>query len=134
MPTDTWQTLAQQARRAANKLGVDEPRSCVSRAYYAAYAKVTHELTQLPNVTFPADREGPSHPGATAAGIGEGGVRRLILQTLTRLPSDRRRKLSELVGELYALRLDADDHPSKTVSVRAARRALALMRTVFDAF
>ena len=131
---DTWHTLAQQARRAANKLAADEPRSCASRAYYAVYAKVTHELSRSPGVTFAGDREGPSHPGTAAGGgPGDGGIRRMIVQTMTQLSIERRHKLSELVGELYGLRIDADYRPSRTVDDRAARRAVAMMKVAFDA-
>ena len=131
--SETWHELAHQARRAASKLVGDEPRSCVSRAYYAVYAKVTHELNQLPSVTFAERREAPSHPGiADDGGPGDGGIRRLIERAMTGLPPDRRRRLSQLVGELYALRVDADYRPSRTVDVGTARRALALMTIVFS--
>ena len=133
--SQTWHEVARQAQQAAKKLAADEHRSCVSRAYYAVYAKVTHELAQQSSVSFPARREGPSHPGLASDGSpGDGGIRRLIVQAMTRMSLDRRRKLSELVGELYSLRIDADYHPSRTVDDGVARRALAMMRIVFDAF
>jgi hypothetical protein len=44
-----WEDLARSSMRAAQRLmdsGVDDDlRSCVSRAYYAAYAAVTPRLT-----------------------------------------------------------------------------------------
>ena len=133
MVRETWHDLAQEFRRAANKLVADEPRSCVSPAYYAVYARVTHELARLPNVAFAAGREGPGHPGpGDGHAVGDGGIRRIVVEAMTQLPIDQRRKLSELIGELYRLRLYADYRPSQTVSHRSSRRALALVRAAFD--
>jgi len=43
-------------------------------------------------------------------------------------------KLSELVGRLYTLRIDADYRPGAVVTDRDARAAISLRNTVFDAF
>lgn len=61
-----------------NRLVSEHYRSCLSRAYYAAYSKVTQTLAGTPGVSFPTGREGPNQPGET----GTGGIRRLI-ETLT---------------------------------------------------
>ncbi len=50
------------------------------------------------------------------------------------MPQDKRVKLSELVGRLYTLRIDADYKPSVTVEGRDAREALSIMKTIFDSF
>src|SRR6266446_3011679 len=71
---DSWYDLASDARKAASRLVGENYRSCLSRAYYAAYSKVTFALAAAPGVTFPAGREGPNHPGE----MGTGGIRRLI--------------------------------------------------------
>ncbi len=105
-------------------------RSCLSRAYYAAYSKVTHELAAAPNVTFPQGREGPNHPGE----LGTGGIRRLIETSMSAMSQERRVKLSELVGALYVLRIAADYQPSSEIDAREAREAISMMKTVFDAF
>ena len=128
--TDTWHEVARDARRTANELVASRYRSCLSRAYYAAYSKVTHELAALPGISFPAGREGPSHPGET----GNGGIRRLIETSLPTLSPERRRKRSELVGELYTLRLYADYRPSVDIVAADAREAVSMLNTVFDAF
>jgi hypothetical protein len=102
----------------------------MSRAYYAVYSKVTHILATTPGVTFPVNREGPNHPGE----LGTGGIRRLIESSLPKMTQQRRVKLSELVGRLYTLRVDADYKPSATVAAREARAAISIMQTVFDSF
>src|SRR5438045_1609144 len=104
----TWHEVARDSRNAANELVKTRFRSCLSRASYAVYSKVTHDLSAAPNVTFPPGREGPHHPGET----GTGGIRRLIETSMPGMSQERRVKLSELVGELYTLRLYADYRPS----------------------
>jgi len=70
-----WLESARDARGSANELmELERFRSCMSRAYYAAYSKVTHELVVTAGLTMPPDREGPNHPGKT----GRAGIRRLI--------------------------------------------------------
>lgn len=105
-------------------------RSCLSRAYYAAYSKVTFALASAPGVTFPTGREGPRHPGET----GTGGIRRLIETSMPDMDQPRRVKLSELVGRLYTLRIVADYRPSMDVDGCDAREAVSIMNTIFDSF
>ncbi|HVX85444.1 MAG TPA: hypothetical protein VH253_11735 [Phycisphaerae bacterium] len=127
----TWLELARDSRKAASGLVLEEHfRSCLSRAYYAAYSKVAHELVTQSKTTFPPNREGPSHPGES----GTGGIRRLIESNMTALKPERRTKLSEMIGRLYTLRIFADYRPSLGVGVRDAREAISIMNTVFDSF
>ena len=129
--SDVWLDLARDGRRAANRLLTDDLfRSCASRAYYAAYSKMTHLMATTPGVSFAHGREGPSHPGET----GTGGIRRLIEGCMTTLPPDRRLKLSDLVGRLYTLRIEADYKPSASIEARDARAAVSIMNTIFDSF
>ena len=102
----------------------------MARAYYAAYSKVTHALAAAPGVNFPANREGPNHPGET----GTGGIRRLIETSMPDMDKPRRVKLSELIGQLYTLRIFADYRPSVEVKGRDARESISIMNTVFDSF
>jgi uncharacterized protein (UPF0332 family) len=126
-----WLDLARDARKAANELlEADRFRSCVARAYYAAYSKVAHELVVTAGLTMPADREGPNHPGKT----GTGGIRRMIESSMPNMNDDKRVKLSELIGRLYTLRINADYRPSVLVEGRDAREAISIMKTVFDSF
>lgn len=127
---ESWFDLATDARRSANQLVSGQFRSCLNRAYYAAYSKVTFRLSGAPGVTFPAGREGPNHPGE----IGTGGIRRLIETSMPDMDQSRRVKLSELVGRLYTLRIDADYKPSVEVNAGDAREAVSIMNTAFDAF
>jgi uncharacterized protein (UPF0332 family) len=126
-----WLELARDARNSANELMErDRFRSCVSRAYYAAYSKVAHELVVTAGLTMPPDREGPNHPGR----LGTGGIRRLIETSMPNMNDARRVKLSELIGRLYTLRIDADYKPSVIVEGRDAREAISIMKTIFDSF
>jgi len=126
----SWFDLAGDARKAANRLVGENYRSCVARAYYAAYSRVSYVLSITPGVTFPANREGPNHPGEA----GTGGIRRLIETSMPDMDQPRRVKLSELVGRLYTLRVFADYRPSVEVAGREARDAISIMNTIFDWF
>ncbi len=126
-----WLDLAREARSSANELlELERFRSCASRAYYAAYSKITHELVATANSTLPPDREGPNHPGNT----GRAGIRRLIETNMPNMRQEKREKLSELLGRLYTLRIDADYKPSVAVESRDAREAISIMKTIFDSF
>ena len=92
--------------------------------------EVTHGLAATPGITFARDREGPNHPGE----VGTGGIRRLIETSMPNMQQDRPVKLSELVGRLYTLRIDADYKPSATIQARDARAAISIMNTIFDSF
>src|SRR5439155_19101065 len=116
---ESWFDLASDARHAASRLVNEHYRSCLSRAYYAAYSKVTFALAAAPNLSFPVGREGPNHPSETGAG----GIRRLIETSMPEMDQPRRVKLSELIGRLYTLRVDADYKPSIGVDDRDAREA-----------
>lgn len=73
---------------------------------------------------MPLGREGPSHAR----------LRSLIVQHLTAVkprPEDRA-ALSDWIGRLYALRIQADYQPSALVGRLEAREALILMTKVFD--
>lgn len=129
-----WIDLATDARKAANELVRTRFRSCLSRAYYAAFSKATYLLVEK-GVPMPGGREGPPHPGHLPTGqASAGGIRQLILSRLTDIDLPKRRKLSELIGELYTLRLYADYRPSVDIADVDAREAVSMMNTVFDAF
>lgn len=75
-------------------------------------------------LTMPPSREGPSHAK----------LRPLIVSSMSNMNSEKRVKLSELVGRLYTLRVDADYKPSVEVEGADAREALSLMKTVYESF
>ena len=58
----------------------------------------------------------------------------MIETSMPNMTPERRVKLSELIGRLYTLRIDADYKPSTEVDAREAREAVSLMNTVFDSF
>lgn len=121
----TWLELARDARNAANVLLTqDRFRSCLSRAYYAAYSKVAHELVFTAQLSMPPDREGPSHAR----------IRPIIETSMPNMRQDKRVKRSELIGRLYTLRIDADYKPSVQVEGADAREALSIVKTVFESF
>jgi hypothetical protein len=128
--SQNWYDLASEARRAANILVSECPRSCLSRAYYAAFSKVNHALVGQAGVNLPLTREGVNHPGET----GTGGIRRWIESHMPNTDHPKRVKLSELIGRLYTLRIVADYKPSVSVDQRDAREALSIMNTVFNSF
>lgn len=130
----TWYDVASDSRKAANELVRTRYRSCLSRAYYAAYAKVTHLLVQK-GAPMPDGREGPHHPGHLPTGRAKHkGIRQLIVEKLTELDVAKRRALSELIGELYTLRLYGDYRPSQEIDAAEAREAVSMMNTVFENF
>lgn len=119
-----WLDVARDSRKAANVLTTGEYfRSAVSRAYYAAYSKVSQELVDL-GVSMPERWEGPKH----------GKLRPTVEANLTTLAQDKRVALSRILGRLYALRLYADYFPSTRVEVKEAREAITLMKKVFESF
>jgi hypothetical protein len=71
---------------------------------------------------MPPDREGPSHAR----------IRPLIETSMPNMQQAKRVKLSELIGRLYTLRIDADYKPSVDVEDREAREAISIMKTVFE--
>jgi uncharacterized protein (UPF0332 family) len=99
-------------------------RSCVSRAYYAAYSKIAHELVVTAQLSMPLQREGPSHTR----------IRKLIATSMPNLDDDKRLNLSGLLGRLYDLRINADYEPSLVAEDREAREAISMMKTVFESF
>jgi hypothetical protein len=127
--SETWLEVARESRTAARHLMLEDNfRSCVSRSYYAAYSKVTHELASSAGLTMPQGREGPHHTGS------RGAIRRMVETSMPNMRPDKRGKLSELIGRLYTLRLDADYKPSSTVEGREAREAMSMMNKVFGSF
>jgi len=123
--TENWLDVARDARKSANTLLTeDHYRSAVARAYYAAYSKITHELVAIAGLAMPPGREGPSHSR----------IRSVIVTSMPNMAEPKRDKLSEMLGRLYTLRIDADYSPSSPVGITEARAALSLMATIFESF
>jgi uncharacterized protein (UPF0332 family) len=122
-----WFAIARENRIAALLLvkaaAADYYRSAISRAYYASFCRVTHELITT-GATMPAGREAPSHRS----------VRTLLQCNMTKLEPDKRFLVSNLIGRLYTMRVDADYKASIEVSAREVREAVSIMNQVFDSF
>jgi len=122
---ENWLDVARDAREAANRLLTeDHYRSAVARAYFAAYSKISHELVAIAGLPMPPGREGPGHNR----------IRPVIESSMPNMIQAKRDKLSEMIGRLYALRIDADYRPSIEVEGTEAREAISLMKTIFEAF
>lgn len=121
---DTWLDVARDARKSANTLVQQENhRSAASRAYYAAYSKVTDALVAA-GLTMPVGREGPAHKR----------IRPLIETSMPGMDQSKREALSSMVGRLYTLRIDSDYKPSTIVSDKESREAVSILKTIFEAF
>lgn len=95
---EQWTDMSRESFRAAAQLRrLKWRRSCVSRAYYAAFAAVTAEVRKRERV-FPGGYAHPPHKQMS----------RYIKRYLTHLPKRARRELATTVGRLYAARLDAE--------------------------
>ncbi len=122
---ENWLDVARDARKSASiLLTEDHYRSSVARAYYAAYSKIAHELVATAGLPMPPGREGPSHSR----------IRSLIETSMPNMAQAKRDKLSEMLGRLYTLRIDADYRPSIEVEGTEAREAISIMKTIFEAF
>jgi len=116
-----WEEIAKDDFLSAQCLGnADHWRSCVSRAYYAAFSAVTHALTG--KATFRWNWETPKHNR----------VVRLIGQHLNDLPSRRVSELKAAMRRLYNQRIDADYKSGRTVDEATARCARRDAYTVFQ--
>ena len=59
---------------------------------------------------------------------------RLIETSMPNMRQDKRVKLSELVGRLYTMRIEADYRPFVNVESHDARQALSIMKKIFESF
>ncbi len=110
-----WREISRNSRKAAQRLLEAECyRSCVSRAYYAAYAAITSALVQQ-GITLAYQGNNPSHLSLPA----------LVVNNLTFLPLTIRFDLNKALRRLYAARIGADYDPAADVGEAAA---LAMLR------
>ena len=128
-----WRQMATESFSAATRLvgrgqsGADQAssdegpcwRSAISRAYYAAYARIVAGLLRC-GVTMPA-KGNPSHLSLPV----------LVLNNLTTLDRGPRSQLSGVIVTLYKLRIAADYQPRAVVDQAGARESAALMARVF---
>ena len=115
-----WPDIARDSFVAAKVLrDAGHHRSAVSRAYYAAYARVTAELEG--RASLPADREGPDHDD----------LPEMVIDYLSRMQYPARREVREILIRLYDYRLHADYRPSRVIGNAELRHALLLVDRLF---
>ena len=115
-----WKPVCIDAFIAAKELKA-HPRSCISRAYYAAYAAVANALVDSKGVRFPMGRDGPGHeqlPNLVANHLGK----KLDFGTIKLIKTALRR--------LYNARVYADYKPDSVLTQTEATEALLDAKTV----
>lgn len=115
-----WDELGTNNRRAAQLLKSEHPRSCVSRAYYAAFSVVNERL--LPHESPPENYETHAHRRMPD----------LIEEYLFPADARRRRSLRTTVRRLYNVRLDADYRRARTVDEAIALGSLRDAKAIFE--
>ena len=116
----TWDELGKSSRIAAQSLKQLHPRSCVSRAYYAAFSVLNERL--LPLEAPPQGYETHAH-------------RRIpdLIHAHLLLQDERgRRSLRTTARRLYNARLDADYRRSRTEDDAIALSALRDAKAIFE--
>lgn len=116
----TWQDMAAESARAANRLVRDDlVRSGVSRAYFAAYSAVTARVHEQ-GMTMFGDQANPPHRAVTD----------LIDNNLSGLRPVQRDELLSALRRLYKRRIVADYEPRDTVDRRFGHESLRDMDRV----
>ena len=109
----TWRELSEDSLQAAEELLQEgHYRSCISRAYYAAYCAVTHEVIQK-LTTFSYSRNNPWHellPNYIQSNL-----------TISRTKKDA---VDTYVRLLRYYREDADYRPQTTIDELTARECV----------
>lgn len=110
---ETWKQLSEGSLRAAEILfRGGEYRSCVSRAYYAAYCAATGEIVKK-LTTFPNAWNNPPHVK----------VPMYVQNNLTMVQAKKQRTISR-INILRLYRENADYRPQTAVSEQVARNCL----------
>jgi uncharacterized protein (UPF0332 family) len=116
----TWDDAARDSLDAAKLLReAGHHRSCVSRAYYAAYARATYLLTPLAD--FPPQRYGPNHDD----------LPRMAADYLTKLTFAERQECETLLEQLYERRITADYRPGMTIAEADSLAAVTKVSRLF---
>jgi uncharacterized protein (UPF0332 family) len=116
----SWKIVCIDAFKAAQNLKA-YPRSCISRAYYAAYAAAAYALVSSKGVVFALGRDGPGHEQLPNL-VGNHLATELDFRTLKMVKKALRR--------LYSARLQADYKPNALLSHLEATQALLDANTV----
>jgi len=112
--SDSWLNIAKDNLDAAGELiQTGRVRSAINRAYFAAFAAVTHQLDRQ-KVNFPAERESPWH----------GSLQAMVRSNLSSLGVIVQRRVNRSLTLLYALRCQADYSRRVSLDQRAAKEAM----------
>jgi len=110
---ETWRQLSEGSLRAAEILFREgEYRSCISRAYYAAYCAATEEIVKK-LTTFPNAWNNPPHIKVSV----------YIQNNLTLAPTKKQRIIRR-INILRLYRENADYRPQTTISEQVARNCI----------
>ena len=110
---ETWRQLSEDSLQAAETLLQDgRYRSCVSRAYYAAYCAATHEIVQK-LTTFSYGRNNPSHE-----------LLPTYIQNNLTISRTKKDAVDTYIRLLRFYREDADYRPQATVDQLTARECV----------
>jgi uncharacterized protein (UPF0332 family) len=118
-----WKRTALSTLETAKRLREgDDRRSCVSRAYYAAYQAATAVcIAHGDSAAFPAGWNNPSHEQLPDLISSNG---KFLLTT--------RRAVRKILRELRILREDADYRMGRTVDSHTVRTSLLMASTLFE--
>ncbi len=109
----TWRQLSEDSLLAAEALLQEgRYRSCVSRAYYAAYCAATHEIIQK-LTTFSYGRNNPSHE-----------LTPIYVQNNLTIPQARKDAVDTYLRLLRIYREDADYRPQTIIDEITARECV----------
>ena len=111
----TWREMGKANARAAAMLARDETvcRASVSRAYYAVYQEVTHQIIESGDGQF-GRFNNPTHEV----------LARLVRNNLSSISGFRKRELERLIRRLRQRRVDADYRPKISVDRASVHGAL----------
>ena len=116
---ETWRQLSEGSLRAAEILFREgEYRSCISRAYYAAYCAATEEIVKK-LTTFPNAWNNPPHIKVP-----------VYIQNNLTLPQANKTAIVNLIDGLRLMRENADYRPQITVTAQDAQDCLRDAATV----
>jgi len=115
----SWVDIGIDSRKSAQLLRENHPRSCVSRAYYAAFSVINERL--FAHASPPPKYETHAHAKLPD----------LIEKHLFRKNSKLRNSLRTAIKRLYNARLVADYRSSRTVDRSVALGALRDAKAIF---
>jgi uncharacterized protein (UPF0332 family) len=120
---ERWRRTAKLTLETAKRLhDGEDSRSCVSRAYYAAYQAATAIcITHGDSANFPAGWNNPAHEQLPD-----------LIGNNSHFSLNTRRTVRKILRELRILREDADYSMGRTVDAETVRASLLMVSTLFE--